>query len=107
MPPRFYVDYGGRLAALPCEEPRRYQSFPILAAICDGERSLKIGRSCDSNSADGEIFLYRLTETESANGFGNRFLWFAVRRSKCLAESGKDFGIARPDFALASGRTSR
>jgi hypothetical protein len=27
-----------------------------------------------------------LTETESANGFGNRFLWLAVRRSKCLPE---------------------
>jgi hypothetical protein len=29
-----------------------------------------------------------LTETESANGFGNRFLWLAVRRSKCLPEGG-------------------
>jgi hypothetical protein len=29
-----------------------------------------------------------LTETESANGFGNRFLWVAVRRSKCLPEGG-------------------
>jgi hypothetical protein len=29
-----------------------------------------------------------LTETESANGFGNRFLWPAVRRSKCLPEGG-------------------
>ena len=30
-----------------------------------------------------------LTETESANGFANRFLWLAVRRSKCLPEGGK------------------
>ena len=29
-----------------------------------------------------------LTETESANGFANRFLWLAVRRSKCLPEGG-------------------
>jgi hypothetical protein len=29
-----------------------------------------------------------LTETESANGFGNRFLWLAVKRSKCLPEGG-------------------
>jgi DNA replicative helicase MCM subunit Mcm2 (Cdc46/Mcm family) len=29
-----------------------------------------------------------LTETESANGFGNRFLWAAVHRSKCLPEGG-------------------
>jgi hypothetical protein len=29
-----------------------------------------------------------LTETESANGFGNRFLWPAVRRSKYLPDGG-------------------
>ena len=30
-----------------------------------------------------------LTETESANGFGNRFLWVCVKRSKCLPEGGR------------------
>ena len=30
----------------------------------------------------------QLTETESANGFGNRFLWLLVKRSKCLPEGG-------------------
>jgi hypothetical protein len=30
-----------------------------------------------------------LTETEMANGFGNRFLWFCVRRSKVLPEGGQ------------------
>lgn len=29
-----------------------------------------------------------LTATESANGFGNRFLWFLVKRSKLLPEGG-------------------
>jgi hypothetical protein len=29
-----------------------------------------------------------LTATEAANGFGNRFLWFAVQRSKCLPRGG-------------------
>ncbi len=29
-----------------------------------------------------------LTETEQANGFANRFLWFSVRRSKSLPEGG-------------------
>ena len=29
-----------------------------------------------------------LTETEQANGFGNRFLWFSVRRSKKLPDGG-------------------
>jgi len=30
-----------------------------------------------------------LTVTEAANGFGNRFLWLCVRRSKCLPEGGR------------------
>jgi hypothetical protein len=30
-----------------------------------------------------------LTVTESGNGFGNRFLWLCVRRSKCLPEGGR------------------
>src|SRR5437762_3189358 len=29
-----------------------------------------------------------LTQTESANGFANRFLWVAVKRSKCLPDGG-------------------
>ena len=29
-----------------------------------------------------------LTQTESANGFANRFCWLAVRRSKCLPDGG-------------------
>ncbi len=30
-----------------------------------------------------------LDETETANGFANRFLWICVRRSKCLPEGGQ------------------
>ena len=30
-----------------------------------------------------------LNETETANGFANRFLWMSVRRSKCLPEGGQ------------------
>src|SRR5207245_6082806 len=29
-----------------------------------------------------------LSNTEAASGFGNRFLWVCVRRSKCLPEGG-------------------
>ena len=36
-----------------------------------------------------------LTQTEAANGFGNRFLWAAVKRSKCLPEGGQ---IDQVDF---------
>lgn len=35
-----------------------------------------------------EELLRYLTETEAANGFGNRFLWLCVRRSKLLPEGG-------------------
>jgi hypothetical protein len=38
----------------------------------------------------------RLDETEAANGFANRFLWFCAKRSKCLPDGGNiravDFG---------------
>jgi hypothetical protein len=45
---------------------------------------------------DEELRRY-LTATESANGFGNRFMWFLVRRSKLLPDGGT------PDLAaLAS-----
>lgn len=35
-----------------------------------------------------ELLRY-LDSNEAANGFGNRFLWVCVRRSKCLPEGGK------------------
>ena len=35
-----------------------------------------------------------LTETESANGFGNRFLWLLVKRSKILPEGGQTPAVA-------------
>ncbi len=38
-----------------------------------------------------------MTETESANGFGNRFLWVAVERSKCLPDGGfPDDSVLKP-----------
>ena len=46
-----------------------------------------------------------LTETESANGFANRFLWVCVRRSKLLPEGGtarqKDFADITDKFGQA------
>lgn len=33
--------------------------------------------------------LRHLDSTEAGNGFGNRFLWLCVRRSKCLPEGGR------------------
>lgn len=39
-----------------------------------------------------ELLRY-LDSTEAGNGFGNRFLWICVRRSKCLPEGGKPINI--------------
>ena len=43
-----------------------------------------------------EELLRYLTDTESANGFGNRFLWFCVKRSKSLPFGGN---ISESDFS--------
>ena len=40
-----------------------------------------------------ELLRY-LTSTEAGNGFGNRFLWVCVRRSKCLPEGGSPDVVA-------------
>ena len=56
-----------------------------------------------------EDLLRYLTETEAGNGFGNRFLWAAVKRSKLLPEGGKqiDYGPLGDSLrkALAKART--
>jgi hypothetical protein len=58
-----------------------------------------------------------LDRTEAGNGFGNRFIWLFVKRSKCLPEGGKlhrvDFGPtiralkAVIDFAKSAGEIRR
>ncbi|MDQ2919430.1 MAG: hypothetical protein M3R10_06090 [Verrucomicrobiota bacterium] len=41
-----------------------------------------------------------LTQTESGNGFGNRFLWLAVKRSKCLPEGGQIESVSFSDLVV-------
>lgn len=65
---------------------------------------------------DEELRRY-LTATESANGFGNRFLWFLVRRSKLLPDGGTPdlsalAAVERelaevPEFARSAGEVRR
>ena len=45
-----------------------------------------------------EELVKQLTETEMANGFGNRFLWFLVRRSKLMPNGGNINGIGLEDI---------
>lgn len=40
-----------------------------------------------------EELLRYLDSTEAGNGFGNRFLWLCVRRSKCLPEGGRPINL--------------
>jgi hypothetical protein len=58
-----------------------------------------------------------LDRTEAGNGFGIRFMWFCVRRSKCLPEGGRVQDVnfapllqrlrAAVDFAQSAGEISR
>ena len=51
----------------------------------------------------GEL-LQHLTRTEMGNGFGNRFLWLCVKRSKCLPEGGNISGVNFGPFLQELGR---
>lgn len=59
-----------------------------------------------------ELLRY-LEDTEAANGFGNRFLWACVKRSKCLPEGGRldevylSGLIARLKTAVEFGKRTR
>jgi hypothetical protein len=46
-----------------------------------------------------------LSNTEAASGFGNRFLWLCVRRSKCLPEGGRQVDLQ--SFAERLGDAGR
>jgi VirE N-terminal domain. len=41
-----------------------------------------------------------LTQTESANGFANRFFWLAVKRSKCLPDGGAIYAVNFDDIVV-------
>lgn len=51
-------------------------------------RSTEAHISIIGHITKAELIRY-LESTEAANGFGNRFLWCCVRRSKCLPEGGR------------------
>ncbi len=48
--------------------------------------------------------LQHLTRTEMGNGFGNRFLWLCVKRSKCLPEGGCISSVNFGPFLQELGR---
>jgi hypothetical protein len=70
---------------------------PIMRQAWDGAEVLApLTKTCPTRATGAHIavvghitqdeLLRHLTETETANGWANRFLWFAVRRSKYLPD---------------------
>jgi VirE-like protein/uncharacterized protein DUF3987 len=76
----------------------------VLRDAWDGVRLSTLAKHSGETATDTHISIAahitreevrkQLTETESANGFGNRFLWPLVKRSKYLPEGGLTPAIA-------------
>jgi Protein of unknown function (DUF3987) len=76
---------------------------PVIRQAWDGGRLRTLTRNSPLKATDAHIsmighvtkteLLRRLTETEAANGFANRFLWLLVRRSKELPFGGEWFKV--------------
>ena len=78
---------------------------PVIRNAWDGAHVLRtLTKNSPARATDAHISIIGhitreelrqgLTQTESANGFGNRILWVAVKRSKCLPEGGEIVAIA-------------
>jgi hypothetical protein len=71
---------------------------PVIRAAWDSGELNTMVKNCPARATGAHISIIGhitreelrrlLTETESANGFANRFCWLAVRRSKFLPEGG-------------------
>lgn len=72
---------------------------PILRSAWDGKRLKTLTRNSPLTATGAHISIMGhitrdelkryLNQTESANGFGNRFQWYCVKRSKLLPEGGR------------------
>ncbi len=94
---------------------------PVIRQAWDGGRLRTLTKNSPLKATDTHIsmighvtkteLMRRLTETEAANGFANRFLWLLVRRSKELPFGGEWFKvdktplITRLSSALEFGRS--
>ena len=95
---------------------------PLLRQGWDGDTLRTLTRNSPLHATDAHISIVAhitlaelksgLTRTDMANGFGNRFLWFLVRRSKCLPLGGSldqaamDALAARVTEAIRFGQTA-
>ena len=88
---------------------------PVLRAAWDGTALGTLTRSSTVRATGTHISLIghitleelrrRLGETETANGFGNRFLWVCVRRSKELPEGATPPQVELNDLAVRLRRS--
>lgn len=71
---------------------------PVIRQAWDGGKLSPLIKNSPETATDHHIsiighitkeeLLRQFTETDKANGFGNRFLWFLIKKSKCLPEGG-------------------
>lgn len=71
---------------------------PVIRDAWDGHSLRSLTKNCPARATDPHISILGhitstelrnlMTETEAANGYGNRVLWICVRRSKLLPEGG-------------------
>jgi BT4734-like, N-terminal domain/Protein of unknown function (DUF3987) len=76
---------------------------PVLRSAWDSGNLRSLTKNSPARATDAHISIIGhitrdelrrgLTETESANGFANRFLFLGVFRSKCLPEGGGSYGV--------------
>lgn len=106
-----------RLLAVETELSRMFKAMgrdgntlsDVLRQAWDCKRTLQIlSKNSPNKATDAHVsvighitkadVLKHMTETESANGFGNRFLWVCVRRSKELPDGGDIDSVAWARF---------
>ncbi|HET7224478.1 MAG TPA: hypothetical protein VFK69_02095 [Candidatus Eisenbacteria bacterium] len=86
---------------------------PIIRAAWDTDNLRSLTKNSPAHAVGAHISLIGhitrqelrrdLTATDMANGFGNRFLWLAVRRSKALPEGGH---LDESQFKAFAGRVA-
>jgi hypothetical protein len=79
---------------------------PVIRTAWDQDRLQTLTKNAPATATGTHISIVghitrdelcrNLTMTEAGNGFGNRFLWMCVRRSKCLPEGGS---LSQADLA--------
>jgi hypothetical protein len=83
---------------------------PVIRSAWDNGNLRSMTKNCEARATGAHVSIIGhitrdelrrlLTENESGNGFANRFLWLAVRRSKCLPEGGNLDGENLNDLVM-------